>query len=251
MDWLPPAFFALLIVGLTIWQFWPAKPPWKKDPAEAEAEKAEAYFKAMFPDLQPWYHPKNLVQFVAARQQRGPVAEPQEWAEPPGLGVAAARLALDKGREQVRLCDAAGTLLSEFVYEAQDSGGILRLGQGKLTVDLSDARNQRVRYWHPEREFKWAQKGGWRFTTRVADQPFDSGDGGTRWSSDSGSSASTAAHTAGAAGLVAAGGAFAGAGASSGWDPATASSTDSADPADSAGSSDSTSSDGAASATAY
>lgn len=216
MDWLQIAF-VLVIVALTLWQFWPARMPWQKDPAIAEAEKAEAYFKAMFPELQPWYHPLKLLEFVAALRARDSHGAPAEWANPPGLGVAAARFSDDNGRRRVELVDAAGAVLSTFFYEAQPYGSVMRIGKGKLTVDLGNPNNHSVRYWHPEREFKWARRHGWRFTTRLADQPFDSNDSGTRWSSDHGTTSSGAAAAAGAAGIVAAGGAFAGAGASDDW----------------------------------
>lgn len=226
MEWIIAAF-ALIVVGLAIRKLRAPKAADAKPAADVEATKAEAYFKAMFPELQPWYHPRNLVQFVGARQARQQPAGGQDWVRPPGLGVALVKLSPNKERERVRLIDDTGKLLSEFDYQAQDGGATLRLGRGKLTVELPTSGEARVRYWHPEREFKWTQKGGWRFTTRIADQSFESDDSGTRWSSDRSSSttSSTSSGAVAVAGMVAAGGAFAGAGASGDWDAEAAESS--------------------------
>jgi uncharacterized membrane protein YgcG len=95
----------------------------------------------------------------------------------------------------------------------------VRVGKGKLTATLNGPE-PRVRYWHPDREFKWTPR-NWKFTTRIADREVESSDSGTSFSSDSSSSSSTssiATGAAAAAGIAAAGGAFDGGGASQAWD---------------------------------
>jgi hypothetical protein len=200
--------------------------------------RSDAYFKAMFPELQPHFHPEKVVRIVRDRNGRANVADGRRWQYPAGFDVAAAQVAIAGGREHIRLLDAAGALLAEFDYEQQPAGGALRMGRGKLTAVLDVQNNPRVRYWHPEREFKWSKKGGWQFTTPVAERSFDSSDDGSRFSASGTSSSSTlgtAAAAAGTAALVSgAGGAFAGGGASESWE-----------------SSDSAAPDGAAGSTAY
>ena len=189
--------------------------------------RGDAYFKAMFPELQPWFHPENAVRLVRDRKGRTNVGDGRSWKYPPGYGAAEARVGMRNGREHIGLFDAAGALLTEFDYQDLPDGGALRIGRGKLTAVIDVPTNPRVRYWHPEREFKWSRKKGWWFNTPVADRPVDSNDSGSSFSSDRSSSSSsgygTVAAAAGAAALVSgAGGAFAGGGASDGWDESSA-----------------------------
>ncbi len=198
-----------------------------KSQAKPFDQRGDGYFKAMFPDLQPLFQPENAVRLVRDRKGRTKVGDGSSWKYPPGFGAAEARISLVNGREHVRLFDAAGVLLTEFDYQDLPDGGALRIGRGKLTVVIDVPTNPRVRYWHPEREFKWSRKKGWWFNTPVAERPVDSNDSGSSFSSDRSSSSSsgygTVAAAAGAAALVSgAGGAFAGGGASEGWDDASA-----------------------------
>jgi hypothetical protein len=186
-------------------------------------KRSDAYFKAIFPELQPWFHPENVVRVVRDRNGRTNVVDGRRWEYPSGFDVASAQVVMEKGREHIRLFDAGGTQVTEFDYEQQSTGGAIRIGRGKLTAVLDVQNNPRVRYWHPEREFKWSRKGGWQFTTPVAERPVDSNSSGSSFSSERSSSSSsgvaTAAAAAGAAVMVSgAGGAFAGGGASEGWD---------------------------------
>jgi len=181
---------------------------------KAQGEKAEAMFRSMFPDLQPYFHPAKLLDYVRARQAREPTPG-FPWQDPPGFAGAKASFEKIDGRERVTLLDAAGTLLGQFFFEDHPEGGVLRVGQGKFTVNTTV--QPRVRYWHPDREFKWSPRKGWTFQTRVAESSIDSSDRGTSWSSSSDSSASRAASVAPFAG---AGGAFDGGGASQAWDGA-------------------------------
>lgn len=190
------------------------------------AVRGDAYFKAMFPELQPLFHPEKAISLVRDRNSRIKVVDGRRWDYPSGLEIDFAQVAIVKDREYIRLFDAAGAQLTEFEYEKQPAGGMLRIGRGKLTVTLEVDDNPRVRYWHPEREFKWSRKGGWQFTTPIAERPVDSNDSGSSFSSDRSSSSSsgyaTVAAAAGTAALVSgAGGAFAGGGASEGWDDAS------------------------------
>jgi hypothetical protein len=112
-----------------------------------------------------------------------------------------------------------GARLATFRFEPQADGAVLRMGAGKFTVDLGNPADPAVRYWHPEREFKWSRRGGWRFKTPVAEKPFDSSDRGTSWS-DTSSSSDTSRTVATAAAVAGLGGTFDGGGASAGWDGA-------------------------------
>jgi hypothetical protein len=208
--------FLLLFFGsiaLTIWAL-----VREKRAARANNERSEALFRSMFPDLQPWFHPKNLMKFVRARRARPPSAASSRWSDPPGFEADAAEFRQVDGRERVRLLDAAGAVLAEFAFEPSQEGGVLRFGKGKFTVITEDASNPRVRYWHPDREFKW-QREKWTFQSRVSDQGIESSDRGTSFSSDSpGSSFASGSGAGRAAAIAGAGGTFDGGGASAAWD---------------------------------
>jgi hypothetical protein len=172
--------------------------------AQAEdAEKAEAMFKSMFPELQPHFHPSRVVEHVQARVRRGPVGG--TWEDPPGFPAAKRAVIEDTPKgERTVLEDASGAYLAEFLYlegDRPDVLGLLRIGPAKYRVTLGD----RASYWHPHREFKWKGPGRWTFTSRVADDSIDSDDRGTSWSDTSSSSTSsmrTAALAGGAAGVA-------------------------------------------------
>ena len=187
-----------------------------------KVRRGDALFRSMFPELQPHLHPEKMLDFVVARLSRG--KNPGGvWKNPPGFADGSARIAMVDGREHVTLLDPAGAKRAEFIFEKHPEGGVLRVGKGKVTVSSRDINNQRVRYWHPDREFKWKRRGGvWSFTSRMADREIESGDR-TSFSSDSSSSSydSGSARTAAAAtGIAAAGGTFDGGGASAAWDAA-------------------------------
>ncbi len=193
----------------------------REENAAAEKERNEALFRSMFPELQPHYHPERLIEFVDARTRGKTNARGKaewDWNNPPGFPGLRARIsATDKG-ERVMLNDSTGKAVTSFLYEAAPAIGIMRVanGKGKLTVDLSNRPAPRVRYWHPEREFKWSLK-GWVFKTPIADEPFTSSTSDTRSSSFTSSSSSDSSRSAAAA-FVGAGGAFDGGGAAGGWD---------------------------------
>jgi hypothetical protein len=184
------------------------------------SERMEALFRASFPELQPHFHPARVHEFVNARRSRTPSGSPFTWNKPPGFPAAArAELALEGMRDKVRLLDAAGTLLAEFVFEEHKDGGVVRLGKGKFTVNVKGPE-PRVRYWHPEREFKWTP-GKWSIKTGMSDSPLDSSSATETSSSTSDrgwSSSSTTTAAAAGTGIVAAGGTFDGGGASAAWD---------------------------------
>lgn len=185
------------------------------------AERMETLFKASFPELQPHFHPARVHQFVKERVARKAPSRDTTWKNPPGFpAAAAAEIELDGLRDKVRLVDAAGATLADFIYEEHPEGGVLRYGKGKFTVNVKGPQ-PRVRYWHPEREFKWTPT-GWKMDTRLADQSLESSDRSSSDSSSSSSSSSSisrgAAAGAAAGGIIAAGGTFDGGGASAAWD---------------------------------
>ena len=207
--------FEILIVLLAVVLFGTVFFKLRRDAPGPANKNQEALFASMFPDLQPHFHPRKVYDFVAGRRSRLTPSVSFKWKNPPGFGVDAADVQVADGRERVQLLDAAGTALGDFTFEESPEGGVLRMGKGKFTASIREAE-PRVRYWHPDREFKWTPR-SWKFVTRMAEQPMDTSDRGTSFSSDSPSSSSIATGAAVATGIVAAGGAFDGGGASQAW----------------------------------
>ena len=199
-------------------------------------ERMEALFRASFPELQPHFHPARVLEFVKLRRGQKAPTGPATWRKPAGFPAAAAAEITPEGlKDRVRLLDEAGVKVAEFVYEEHPEGGVIRYGKGKFTVNVKGPE-PRVRYWHPEREFKWTPR-AWRIGTGIADQPLESRDTSSRSSdsSSSSSSSSSAASTfagraAAGAGIVAAGGTFDGGGASAAWDGGGGGSSSGGDP---------------------
>jgi uncharacterized membrane protein YgcG len=192
------------------------------------SRRDEALFVSMVPDLQPYFHPDRLVEFVRAqRSRKGTSRSPgasTTWKSPPGLGVHAVEIEPGHMRVPYRMRDESGALLGQFLYDEIPEGGVLRVGEGKLTVNVMD-KIPRVRYWHPRREFKWSKKKGWAFVTPLADTHDSSS------SSDYDSSShsfSTSRDDGVSPAPVGGGGTFDGGGASGSWDdsPSTSTSTD-------------------------
>ena len=182
-------------------------------------ERMETLFLTGFPELQPHFHPKNVYEYARVRQARKASSGPFRWRNPPGFTLAAfADIELDGLRDKVRLLDAKEAVLASFVFEEHAEGAVIRLGKGKFTVGLKGPE-PRVRYWHPDREFKWTPT-MWNMKTGVSDQPLQSTSGDHDSSSDgyASSSSRTATAAAAGAGIVAAGGTFDGGGASAAWD---------------------------------
>src|SRR5215813_9110138 len=128
-----------------------------KKMAAAQHAKFEAMFTSMFPDLQPYYHPENVLEFVRARLAQEPSRGGIRMKSPPGFDVDAADVSFQtdsKGREHEvwHLLDAAGNRLSSFMFESDAKDGMVRVGSGKFRVGRNE---DRVRYWSPDREFKW------------------------------------------------------------------------------------------------
>jgi hypothetical protein len=180
--------------------------------------RMEALFKASFPELQPHFHPARVYEYVVARRARKAASGPLTWKNPPGFpAAAAAEIEPDGLRDKVRLVDAGGAPLAHFVYEEHPDGGVLRVGKGKLTANVKGPE-PRVKYWHPQREFKWTPR-TWKMQTGVSDSSLESSSSSSSHDDTSRSStSSTAAAAAAGAGIVAAGGAFDGGGASAAWD---------------------------------
>lgn len=178
--------------------------------AQESRDRDEALFQSMFPELQPWYHPQQMIDFAVDRRRQPEPGKTWRWNQPNGFaGADHADCTPDPKGERMRMVGAAGELLTEFVYDTHPEGAVIRVGKGKLTVDIRDVANPRVRYWHPQREFKWSKK-GWIFKTPVTDEPFSSTDMTSTTSSGS-SSEATPIFSGG-------GGRAGGAGASGGWD---------------------------------
>jgi hypothetical protein len=213
LEYAVPIFFGALVVGAFGLAIFNARRDWRK--RAENARKNEALYQSMFPDLQPHFHPTGLHEFVTAWRARKSATEPYTWTNPPGFtGAAMANVLIGTKGELVRLLDSGGALITEFALARHNEGAAIRVGEGKFTVSTEDTQDKRVRYWHPNREFKWSQRKGWRFTTPVADRSFDSNDIGTSYSSTS----TTSRDAAAAAGVVGQGGTFDGGGASAGWD---------------------------------
>jgi hypothetical protein len=193
---------------------------WRASSPRGAAARSEAMFRSMFPDLQPHFHPAKLVDYIKDRRAKAVGKDGRDWKVTPGFGVPGRVRRVD-GREVVHLLDEAGATVAQFFVENHDEGGVVRFGKGKFTVNLKDRAGPRVRYWHPDREFKWTPV-KWTFQSRMADDSIaarSSGSGSSSFSSDSSPSTTTVvAGTAAAAGVLAAGGAFDGGGASAAWD---------------------------------
>jgi len=230
--------FAVILVFIfvvrPIWSLWRDRSTHLK--AEADKDRAEAMFKTMFPELQPHFHPERVDEYVFARLEQPPPKGTFVWNDPAGFPAAAsATLAPDPKGERTILKDAARNVIAEFLFESRpDGGGVIRLGKGKLTATRDHRGRPSVRYWHPDREFKWKPPKDWSFTSRMAEEPISTTEHGSSFSSDSSSSSARTAATA--AGLAGLGGTFDGGGASGAWDDRGAS-------ADAASSSSSTASD--------
>ena len=191
-----------------------------KKMAAANQAKFEALFASMFPDLQPYYHPRNVLEFVRARLAQEPSRGGIRIKNPPGFPVDAADVSFQtdsKGREHEvwNLLDAAGNPISAFTFESDAKDGMVRVGRGKFRVGRDE---DRVRYWSPDREFKWTPPGNWKFVTAIAQDSVDTDRSGMSFGDSSSSSSRTATAAAAAAGVVAAGGTFDGGGASASWD---------------------------------
>jgi len=171
--------------------------------------KDEALFVSMFPDLQPYYHPAKLFEYATARLKATMPRSGKIWTNPPGFADLIADIRIEAEREVVRLLDGPGKLLTQFIFEPHPEGAAIRFGKGKFTVSTNNPKLPRVRYWHPDREFKWTPT-TWRFKTPVAEQSYSSSD--RSFSSDSSSS-----RAASVAPFVAGGGTFDGGGASQSW----------------------------------
>jgi len=196
VDWINLVWW-IVAIGVGIWFFRRHRAQQKA--LVEDAEKAEAMFKSMFPELQPHLHPSRVVEHVNARVKRGPVGG--TWNDPPGFPAAKRAVLEDTPKgERTVLEDAAGAPLAEFLYlegDRPDVLGILRIGPAKYRVN----NRGQASYWHPDREFKWKGPGLWTFTSRVADDSIDSDDRGTSWSERT-STMSTAALAGGAAGVA-------------------------------------------------
>ena len=184
----------------------------------AANKRQEALFVSTFPELQPNFHPQKVLDFIAAWRSRTPKPDAIVWNNPPGFGPSRVRLIPKSAKGQpAELLDAADAVVASFILQDHPEGGVIRMGSGKFTASVRDAA---VRYWHPQREFKWSKAKGWRMINSLADRPIDSNDHGTSFASDSSSSSSSSFSpgTRAAAAVAGAGGTFDGGGSSASWD---------------------------------
>ncbi|APV51730.1 hypothetical protein BWI17_19795 [Betaproteobacteria bacterium GR16-43] len=188
----------------------------------SRADQDEALFVSMFPELQPHFHPRKLLAFVqAGGNKASPAGAPWPFD-----------VVTEQGVERTRVLDAQGAPLAAFAYEEIENGGVMRLGKGKLTVRTltrTETRKKgvsrvvqdptpRVSYWHPDREFKWSPRDGWRFRTAMAEDAFPQRDTDTHVYSP-GNTVSASSESARP--FEGGGGSFDGGGASGGWDDAS------------------------------
>ncbi len=228
------AFLFFFIVVRPILRFFRSRSPSALADVAAASAKSEALFRAAFPDLQPYFHPARVADYVVARMDKGLKPAKGIVEYPPGFpdAVRSRLTSVPKGERNV-LEDSAGAKLAEFTFEAKEGAlGALRVGPGKFTVRRKPGQAVTVKYWHPDREFEWSPPANWKFTTRLADEAIDSRDSGTSWSS--GSSFSSGG---GGAAFAGGGGTFDGGGASGGWDAPGSGSVDSTPQGDSGGTS--------------
>ena len=78
-----------VLVGLAVFGLFIVRPVWqsirgRRESAglEESAEKAEAFFQASFPELQPLFHPQAVAEYVVKRQHRQ-FADRERWAATP------------------------------------------------------------------------------------------------------------------------------------------------------------------------
>ncbi|APV51732.1 hypothetical protein BWI17_19805 [Betaproteobacteria bacterium GR16-43] len=213
--WLPLIFIAVPIVLFALaFRALMKHAARLKQEAEERRQREEAMFVSMFPELQPYYHPENLLKFVTQRRARIPRSDVPAWDSMDGFPGLRAEVVNEAGSEIFRCYDSAtGARCTRFRYDTHAEGGVIRVNKGKLTVRTVDLANQRVNYWHPNREFKWSRRKGWVFVTPMADDAFSSSSDGT--------SSSSSSSGAGAGAVAGGGGEFDGGGASGGWDDPT------------------------------
>lgn len=212
------ALFAVMVIAFVVNAYRHRHRSSPGRPTKAQ-RRQEALFTSSFPELQPWFHPENVLQFISAWRSRRPNATTLVWNNPPGFATSRVRLApmTEKG-QPAELLGEGDAVAANFQLQRHEEGGVIRIGAGKLTANVRDFA---VRYWHPQREFKWSRAKGWRVINALSDRGIDSSDHGTSLSSDSPSSStatSAAAALAGAAAVTGAGGAFDGGGSSDSWD---------------------------------
>jgi hypothetical protein len=136
------------------------------------------------PTCSRYYHPQQALR-LRGRAPHGNVFRAEPTRNPPGFAGATADVRVEKtGAKSVRILDADGHAPHPVrLREAQRGRGDPRR-QGQVHRDHTrNPREPRVRYWHPEREFKWTPL-TWKFKTSVADRPFESGDSRSSFSSD-------------------------------------------------------------------
>ena len=124
-----PAFFAVFVagaIGFALLRAWRRRKDGDRlaGPAAAKppAQRSDAFFRTMFPELQPYFHPEKVVRLVRERNGTRNVTDGHTWRNLPGFETATATVVISGGRERIRLTDSAGALVAEFDYERQPNG---------------------------------------------------------------------------------------------------------------------------------
>ena len=118
-------------------------------------ERMEALFRASFPELQPHFHPARVLRVREGAPRPQGREPPVTGRSPPGFPRP--RPPTSSSRACATRCGSStrpARRSRDFVFEEHAEGGVIRVGKGKFTVNV-EGPEPRVRYWHPEREFKW------------------------------------------------------------------------------------------------
>ena len=73
----------LIFLGVIALMVWGVRRSLKE--TAVSAQRNEALFQSLFPDLQPHFHPERLHEFVKRWQGRKTMPLPSTWMNPPGF----------------------------------------------------------------------------------------------------------------------------------------------------------------------
>ena len=85
------------MVGAVLWSaFRAVKGAVSSVKGVAAQKRQDALFVTSFPELQPYFHPAKVLQFLSGWAARKPRTDTVVWKNPPGFGVAGVRLSPDR-----------------------------------------------------------------------------------------------------------------------------------------------------------